>query len=170
MDVCISPLPQGLDGLAVTSGRLRLALVSSGISATRQRFTLAHELGHLVAGDAQELRVDEDVFGKQPVPRQPRRVVLPTSKRRTGAIRRTGADPTDGVREDRKSTRTRPMTSRPATNDVYPVAFSTAPSERRRSWSTRTGGDPRSRLRSRRGCRLRGLGRVCGRRIGSVWW
>ena len=67
IDVCITPLPRGIDGLAVTSGHLRLALVSSGISATRQRFTLAHELGHLMAGDAQDLRVDEDVFGRQAV-------------------------------------------------------------------------------------------------------
>jgi Zn-dependent peptidase ImmA (M78 family) len=65
VDVCIFPLPPGLDGLAVTAGRLRLALVSSGISATRQRFTLAHEVGHLVAGDAQDLKIDEDIFGRQ---------------------------------------------------------------------------------------------------------
>lgn len=65
LDVCIAPLPPGLDGLALTSGCLRLALISSGISATRQRFTLAHEVCHLVAGDAQDLTVDEDVFGRR---------------------------------------------------------------------------------------------------------
>ena len=36
---------------------MRLALVSSRVSATRQRFTLAHELGHLIAGDAHDLTV-----------------------------------------------------------------------------------------------------------------
>jgi Zn-dependent peptidase ImmA (M78 family)/transcriptional regulator with XRE-family HTH domain len=65
LEVCIAPLSPGLDGLALTSGRLRLVLISSGISATRQRFTLAHEVCHLVAGDAQDLTVDEDVFGRR---------------------------------------------------------------------------------------------------------
>ena len=65
VDVCIAPLPTGLDGLALSSGRLRLALVSSGIAATRQRFTLAHEICHLASGDAHDLTVDEDVFGRR---------------------------------------------------------------------------------------------------------
>jgi Zn-dependent peptidase ImmA (M78 family)/transcriptional regulator with XRE-family HTH domain len=65
IDVCIAPLPNGLDGLALRSGRLRLALISSGIAATRQRFTLAHEVCHLASGDAQDLTVDEDVFGRR---------------------------------------------------------------------------------------------------------
>ncbi len=63
IDVTIQPLPAGVDGLALSTADLRLALVSSGVSATRQRFTLAHELGHLFAGDAHELTLDEDVFG-----------------------------------------------------------------------------------------------------------
>jgi Zn-dependent peptidase ImmA (M78 family) len=63
VDIAFQPLPDGLDGLAVTSGDFRLAVVSSGIFATRQRFTLAHEIGHLLAGDADELTVDEDVLG-----------------------------------------------------------------------------------------------------------
>lgn len=63
VDVGFSPLPPGLDGLSVTRGSFSLALVSSGIAATRQRFTLAHELGHLAAGDSQELTIDENVFG-----------------------------------------------------------------------------------------------------------
>ncbi|MEV4630499.1 ImmA/IrrE family metallo-endopeptidase [Micromonospora sp. NPDC049523] len=63
VDIAFRPLPDGLDGLAVSSGDFRLAVVSSGIFATRQRFTLAHEIGHLLAGDADELTVDEDVLG-----------------------------------------------------------------------------------------------------------
>jgi Zn-dependent peptidase ImmA (M78 family) len=62
VDIAFEPLPDGLDGLAVSSGHFRLAVISSGIFATRQRFTLAHEIGHLLAGDADELMVDEDVL------------------------------------------------------------------------------------------------------------
>lgn len=64
IDVCITPLPSGLDGLALSSGQFRLALISSGVAATRQRFTLGHEVCHLLSGDAQDLTVDEDVFGR----------------------------------------------------------------------------------------------------------
>jgi len=65
VDIGFEPLPPGLDGLSVASSGLAIALVSSGISATRQRFTLAHELGHLFAGDSQRLTVDENVFGRK---------------------------------------------------------------------------------------------------------
>ncbi len=65
LDVCITPLPVGVDGLALTSGDLRLITVSSNISATRQRFTMAHELCHVVSGDAQDLTIDEDVYARQ---------------------------------------------------------------------------------------------------------
>lgn len=44
IDVCIMPLPAGLDGLAVSSGRFHLVLVSSGVAATRQRFAIGHEI------------------------------------------------------------------------------------------------------------------------------
>lgn len=64
LGVCVhfAPLPSGLDGLSVARHDFRLALVSTTVSATRQRFTLAHELGHLYAGDAENVLVDEDVF------------------------------------------------------------------------------------------------------------
>ena len=35
LDVCITPLPVGVDGLALTSGDFRLITVSSNISGTR---------------------------------------------------------------------------------------------------------------------------------------
>ncbi len=63
VDVAFRPLPDGLDGLAIGSGNFRLVLVSSTIFATRQRFTLAHEIGHLLTGDSDQLIVDEDVLG-----------------------------------------------------------------------------------------------------------
>lgn len=64
VDVCMTALPAGLDGLALTSSRLRLALVTTSVAATRQRFTIAHELCHLACGDDSELTVDEDLFGR----------------------------------------------------------------------------------------------------------
>lgn len=64
VDVGFESLPAGLDGLSAASGGFRLALVSSGISATRQRFSLAHEIGHLAAGDSQDLHVDENIYGR----------------------------------------------------------------------------------------------------------
>jgi transcriptional regulator with XRE-family HTH domain len=65
IDIAFEPLPGGLDGLSITRRALRLALVASDVSATRQRFTLAHELAHLLLGDSQDLRVDENVFGRK---------------------------------------------------------------------------------------------------------
>jgi Zn-dependent peptidase ImmA (M78 family)/transcriptional regulator with XRE-family HTH domain len=63
VDVAFEPLPWGLDGLSVSSKGFRLALVSSRVQATRQRYTLAHELGHIVAQDSQDLLLDQNVFG-----------------------------------------------------------------------------------------------------------
>jgi Zn-dependent peptidase ImmA (M78 family) len=63
IDVAVEPLPDGLDGLSICRGDYRLALISSTIPATRQRYTLAHEIGHLVAGDGDGMVVDENVFG-----------------------------------------------------------------------------------------------------------
>jgi len=62
VDVAIEGFPEGLDGLAWCRDGFRLILVSNAVSWTRQRFTLAHELGHVLAGDAQDLRVDLDVM------------------------------------------------------------------------------------------------------------
>jgi Zn-dependent peptidase ImmA (M78 family)/transcriptional regulator with XRE-family HTH domain len=63
VDVAVESLPPGLDGLSVSRGNYRLALVSSAIPATRQRYTLAHEIGHLAADDTQDVMIDEDLFG-----------------------------------------------------------------------------------------------------------
>lgn len=62
INVALEPLPHGLDGLSVASDELKLALVSTYSAVPRQRWTIAHEVGHLVAGDSQELRVDENLF------------------------------------------------------------------------------------------------------------
>jgi Zn-dependent peptidase ImmA (M78 family) len=63
IDVAVENLSQGLDGLSIACGNYRLALVSSAIPATRQRYTLAHEIAHLAAGDTVGILIDEDLFG-----------------------------------------------------------------------------------------------------------
>ncbi|WP_446044649.1 ImmA/IrrE family metallo-endopeptidase [Streptomyces olivaceus] len=54
-------LPDGLDGLSWDTGDFRLVLVGRTDAWTRQRFTLAHELGHILAGDATEHPLTEHV-------------------------------------------------------------------------------------------------------------
>jgi Zn-dependent peptidase ImmA (M78 family)/transcriptional regulator with XRE-family HTH domain len=62
IDVGVESLPGAADGLSYSRDGFRLALVSNRKSWTRQRFTLAHEVGHILAGDAQELQVDLNVL------------------------------------------------------------------------------------------------------------
>jgi transcriptional regulator with XRE-family HTH domain len=64
VDVAVENLPRGLDGLSIACGSYRIALVSSAIPATRQRYTLAHEIAHLAAGDTEGVVIDEDLFGQ----------------------------------------------------------------------------------------------------------
>lgn len=63
-DVAIADLGTGFDGLAVSSAEVKLILAATTQVPWRQRFTLAHELGHLLAGDDQDLHVDEDVYDR----------------------------------------------------------------------------------------------------------
>lgn len=68
IDVSLEPLPSGLDGLSAVQGDFRLVLISTHTSAARQRWTLAHEILHVLVGDSIELTVDENIFGvKTPV-------------------------------------------------------------------------------------------------------
>ena len=60
IDVAIEPLERGLDGLAIWRRHYSLIMVSSSIAAHRQRYTIAHELGHLMAGDEGDI-VDENI-------------------------------------------------------------------------------------------------------------
>jgi Zn-dependent peptidase ImmA (M78 family)/transcriptional regulator with XRE-family HTH domain len=61
VDIAITHLPPGLDGLAWQAGHFRLILVNRTDRWTRQRFTIAHELGHILARDAQELLLEAEV-------------------------------------------------------------------------------------------------------------
>ena len=61
-DVAVTPLGPDFDGLSVSSDDVKLILLAATTMPARQRFTLAHELGHLLAGDDQEmLHVDPDI-------------------------------------------------------------------------------------------------------------
>ncbi|MGH4019282.1 MAG: helix-turn-helix domain-containing protein [Pseudonocardiaceae bacterium] len=63
-DVAVVELGAGFDGLAVSSDDVKLILLATSQIPARQRFTLAHELGHLLAGDDHEVHLDRDVFDK----------------------------------------------------------------------------------------------------------
>ncbi|EST34686.1 hypothetical protein N566_18250 [Streptomycetaceae bacterium MP113-05] len=54
IDVAVVDLPPGIDGVTWQTNGFRLVLLSPTDVWTRQRFTLAHELGHILAVDAQE--------------------------------------------------------------------------------------------------------------------
>ena len=65
INVHIAPLGRGIDGLALTTNSIQLVVISSTIAATRQRFTLAHEICHAICHDDSNLLIDEDVFGRR---------------------------------------------------------------------------------------------------------
>ncbi|MFJ6944173.1 XRE family transcriptional regulator [Streptomyces wuyuanensis] len=64
VDVAIDHLGTGFDGLAASSDEAKLILLATTHVPARQRFTLAHELGHLLAGDDQDVHLDRDIFDK----------------------------------------------------------------------------------------------------------
>lgn len=64
IDVRAMELDGGCDGLAFwTEGGAKILLVSASKNPTRQRFTVAHELAHLLCRDDQGIHVDENVMG-----------------------------------------------------------------------------------------------------------
>ena len=63
-DVAIVALDAGFDGLAASSDEAKLIVLGTSQIPARQRFTLAHELGHLLAGDDQGVHLDRDVYDK----------------------------------------------------------------------------------------------------------
>lgn len=64
IDVTVADLGAQFDGLAVSSPEVKLIVLAVTHVPARQRFTLAHELGHILAGDDQVLHLDEDVFAR----------------------------------------------------------------------------------------------------------
>ncbi|MFC5908561.1 helix-turn-helix domain-containing protein [Streptacidiphilus monticola] len=68
-DFGITALPPGVDGFAWQESGFRLALARRTDRWTRQRFTLAHELGHLLARDARQPLAESPVApGRQAEP------------------------------------------------------------------------------------------------------
>jgi Zn-dependent peptidase ImmA (M78 family)/transcriptional regulator with XRE-family HTH domain len=63
-DVAIVELDSGFDGLAASSDEAKLMVLGTSQIPARQRFTLAHELGHLLAGDDQAVHLDRDIYDK----------------------------------------------------------------------------------------------------------
>lgn len=61
VDVAITALPDGVNGVTWQTDTFRLILVSPSSVWTRQRFTLAHELGHILARDAQDPMVEKRI-------------------------------------------------------------------------------------------------------------
>lgn len=64
-DVAVVDLGLGFDGLATSSDDVKLVVLATSQLPARQRFTLAHELGHLLAGDDQGIHLDLDVFDRE---------------------------------------------------------------------------------------------------------
>lgn len=62
--VTAKALGSGFDGLSWRSGDSRIIVINTDVAWSRQRFTLAHELGHHLAGDVDTkgLLVDADVM------------------------------------------------------------------------------------------------------------
>ncbi|MEU9285333.1 XRE family transcriptional regulator [Streptomyces sp. NPDC048275] len=61
VDVAVTRLPDTVEGLTWQTDTFRLVLIGPTETWTRQRFTLAHELGHILARDAQDLVVESHV-------------------------------------------------------------------------------------------------------------
>jgi Zn-dependent peptidase ImmA (M78 family) len=61
-DVTVAALGTDFDGLAASSGGAKIIVLATTAVPARQRFTLAHELGHLLAGDDQEVHLDRDIY------------------------------------------------------------------------------------------------------------
>ncbi|SNQ51000.1 putative Zn peptidase [Frankia canadensis] len=61
-DVAVVILDDGFDGLCASSDDAKLIVLGASAIPVRQRFTLAHELGHLLAGDDQDVHLDKDIY------------------------------------------------------------------------------------------------------------
>ena len=63
-DVAVVVLDEGFDGLSASSDEAKLIVLGTSAVPARQRFTLAHELGHLLAGDDQGVHLDKDIYDR----------------------------------------------------------------------------------------------------------
>lgn len=66
IDVALEPLGDGPAGVLVQHhDEIALIVLNSDHEVARRRFTLAHELGHWLLGDAQPLVIDDDLGGNE---------------------------------------------------------------------------------------------------------
>ncbi|WP_261574793.1 XRE family transcriptional regulator [Frankia gtarii] len=63
-DVAVVMLDEGFDGLSASSDDAKLIVLGTSAIPARQRFTLAHELGHLLAGDDQGVHLDKNIYDR----------------------------------------------------------------------------------------------------------
>lgn len=63
INVVVTELPAACDGIAYEDGEFRVVVLAQSESAERQRWTLAHEVGHILAGDARDAIVEETIGG-----------------------------------------------------------------------------------------------------------
>lgn len=61
-DVLVAEAGEGIDGLAVSNPDAKIILLAPSRIPARQRFTLAHELCHLLFADDQGVHLDEDIY------------------------------------------------------------------------------------------------------------
>jgi Zn-dependent peptidase ImmA (M78 family)/transcriptional regulator with XRE-family HTH domain len=64
VDIAVIELEDSFDGLAASSADAKLVVLATSRVPARQRYTLAHELGHLLAGDDQDVHLDHDIYDK----------------------------------------------------------------------------------------------------------
>ena len=64
VDVMVESLgADGPLGLSMTDSEFPFILINADVIRPRAMFTLAHELGHVLAGDGSEIKIDEDLRG-----------------------------------------------------------------------------------------------------------
>jgi Zn-dependent peptidase ImmA (M78 family) len=62
INAIVEELPEGIDGLSFAKGDVRIVIVRSTDRTGRQRFTIAHELAHVLFGDGGEEVIEEQLF------------------------------------------------------------------------------------------------------------
>jgi len=66
INVVVGPLPDGLDGLSFQDDDFRIIVLAQTPNFARQRFTLGHEIGHVLWGDADEQVLAETMYARVP--------------------------------------------------------------------------------------------------------
>ena len=62
--IALEPLQERIAGICVRVADLAIVLIDSSANVGRQRFTVAHELCHLLVGDGEQVHVDERLTGQ----------------------------------------------------------------------------------------------------------